>query len=160
MPPFLCFDQTKYSLLGVGVWAGTSGSWWRRRGRPAACAVAPLRLSMGCSVFPSPPENMARFHEEGQGQKLCWHTWCFWLPAVAKVLVSAPGLDLANIASLVSPTFCNFSSCFYTGRKKSNNSKCSVLSLISSTTRTSSNSTMLSKTAVFKWRCRETPFFP
>lgn len=157
IPPFPWFDQIKYSFLGVG----TSGSWWRRRRRRlAASAVSLLQLRMGHSVFPGPSENMAHFHEEGQGHQLFWHTWCFWFPAVAEVLVSAPGLDLVNIASLVPPTFCNFSSCFYAGRKKSNNSNCSLPSLISSTARTSSSPPMPTKIAVFKWRCRETPFFP
>lgn len=111
-------------------------------------------------MCPQPGRERGSFLWGGQGHKLCWHMCGFWLPAVAKGFVSAPGLDLANIASLVPSTFCHFSVCFAAGRKRSNNQNCSVFSLISSTTRTSSFPTMPSKVTVFRWCCRETPFFP
>lgn len=79
----------------------------------------PLWLSTSYSMFPSPSENTVCFSEEGQGHKLCWPTWCFRFPAVVRVLVSGlawPGLSQYRF--LVPLTFCNFSSCFYTRRKK------------------------------------------
>lgn len=127
-----------------------------REGEPAASTAGPLWLSIGYSLSPSPGGNTSCFHEAGQGHKIWWQMWCFWLPVVAKGLVPAPGLDLVNIDSLVPPTFCNFSAYFYAGRKKSNNSNCSVLSLVSSTTRASSSPTTPSETAAGKhlspWR--------
>lgn len=84
---------------------------------------------------------------------------CVCLPAVAKVLLSAPAPNSADIASWVPPTLSFFSSCFYTGRKKRAIIQIILFSLSSHMARAISFPFMPIKIAIFK-RCWETSFFP
>lgn len=104
---------------------------------------------------PQSIEEMAHFCEEGQRWKLCWllvvwHMWCVCLPAVAKVLLSAPAPNSADIASLVPSTLEIFFLMFLHWEEKGATIQIILLSLSSHMTRNISFPFMPIKIAIFK----------